>query len=444
MLVRLASLTERLRSSLFFVPTAYVVAGAVLALIGVEVDRSIVEANTDLPFGLTSTVDSARAVLGTVAAATISFAGIAFSVSLLVIQLASSQYSPRIVHGLLRDPFSKRIMGIVVGTFTYCLVVLRSVRTSLEEGGDPVIPNISVGVAVLLGVLAILSTIAFIDHSAHSMDVSRILATGMDDGVRTIRKLWLAEDAEHPPTRLDVDDQALHGDPPADHLVIAHAGDGWIANMDLRALCEAADPGGTVRLETEVGRYAIGGTPLCTVWPAPDDPDAATERARRAVVTGSSRTTEQDVGYGVRQLADVALRALSPGVNDPTTAQDAIFHLGSVLRELLEHAPPPLATPMEGDRVLLRPQRLDHAELVDLAFDEVRLAAAGQPTVSIYLLELLHLLDQVAVSGPGGDDCPAVRRQAALIRTSADHPDLGAHDADRIRRAHDRRFGPPT
>jgi uncharacterized membrane protein len=443
-LLRLAAVNERLRSSLFFVPMAYVGLGLLLGVLGVAVDRTIVDDGTDLPFGLTSTVDSARAVLGTVASATISFAGIAFSVSLLVIQLGSSQFSPRIVHGLLRDPFSKRIMGIVIGTFTFCLVVLRSVRGPLEEGGDPVIPNLSVGLAVLLGVVSILSTIAFIDHAAHAMDVTRILATGRSDGVGTVHRLWDDGEGEDRPVALDVDDRTLRGDPPADHLVVTHAGDGWIQNMGLHDLCEAAPPGATIRLETEVGRYAIAGTPLCTIWPAPDDPDAAAERVRRAVVTGSSRTTEHDVGYGVRQLADVALRALSPGVNDPTTAQDALFHMGSVLRAVLEHEPPPLATQMEDDRVLLRPQRLDHAEMIDLAFDELRLAAAGQPTVCIYVLELAHLLDQVARDLGRDDARRAIRTQAALVRTNADDPDLGAHDADRIRDAHDRRFGPDT
>ena len=98
----------------------------------------------ELPLGLTSTVDSARAVLSTIAGATITFAGIAFSVSLLIIQLASSQYSPRVVHTLFRDPFNRRVMGLVVGTFTYCVIVLRSVRSPLEQGGQPIIPNLSV------------------------------------------------------------------------------------------------------------------------------------------------------------------------------------------------------------------------------------------------------------------------------------------------------------
>jgi len=433
--VRLRPLSERLRGSLFFVPVLYVVGGLLLGIIGVELDRQIVDTNTDLPFGLTSTVDSARAVLETVGGATITFAGIAFSISLLVIQLASSQYSPRVVHGLLRDPFTKRVMGVVVGTFTYCLVVLRSVRGPLEESGDPVIPNISVAVGVLLGVVAIMAIIAFINHSAHTMDVSRILARATEDGMAAARRLWDEEPG------VGSDPERLPEAPP-DHLVVTHAADGWVRDIDFDRVVAAAPSGGTVRIATEVGRYAVAGTPLCAIWPAPHEPDEARAEAREAITTGDSRTVEQDVGYAVRQLADVALRALSPGINDPTTAQDAIFHLGSVLRELLSRHPPRLAAPVDGDRLLLRPERLGPRELIGTAFDEVRLAAQGMPTVCIYLLELLHLLDEaVEDDGPARD---ALRRQAALVRAGVEHAGLGTHDADRIRDAHDHRFGPPV
>jgi uncharacterized membrane protein len=292
-----------------------------------------------------------------------------------------------------------------------------------------------VAVAVVLGVVSILAIVAFIDHSAHSMDVSRILSRATSDAVRSIERLWEEAGAEDGPDAAP--------DPPPDHLVVLQDEDGWIKHIDLEAVTGAVGPRGTVRLDTEVGRYAVAGTPLCTMWPAPDDGEAAREKARDAVVIGRSRTVEQDVGYGVRQLADVALRALSPGINDPTTAQDAAFHMGSVLRELLVRRPPLLVTPMSDGRRLVRPERLGHVELIDLAFDEVRIAADGQPTVCIYLLELLHLLDQVAGEHGATAARDALRRQAALIRAGVDRSELGAHDADRVRSAHDRRFGPP-
>jgi uncharacterized membrane protein len=400
-----AAVVERIRSSLFFVPGAFLIAGVLLGFGTVELDRQVVDTNTDLPIVLTSTVDSARAVLGTVASATLTVAGIAFSISLLVIQLASSQYSPRVLHSLLRDPLSKRVMGVVVATFAYCLVVLRAVRGPLEEDGDPTIPNVSVAIAVVLGIVSILLIIAFIDHSARTMDVSRILTSATDSALASVRRLWAPTPGEH---EREVP-AAAAGDAPEPHLLVELDTHGWVQQLDLEKVVQAAPPGGTVRLEIEVGRYAVAGTPLCRVWPVPDDVEAAREKARAAVLTGSSRSVEHDVGYGIRQLVDVALRALSPSVNDPTTAQDAMFHTG-------------------------------HVELVDLAFDEIRIAAAGMPTMCIYLLELLALLDESA-----GEGRPEVRaamaRQASMIRASAGRADLDPRDADRIRDAHDRRFG---
>lgn len=437
MAVHFAAFSERLRSSLFFVPMAFVVLGLALGLTGIRIDETLVADGTDLPFGLTSTVDSARAVLSTIAGATITFAGIAFSISLLLIQQASSQYSPRVVHGLFRDPFNKRVMGIVVGTFTYCLVVLRSVRGPLEQDGTPIIPNLSVGVGVVFGLVSILSIVAFIDHSAHSMDVSKILSRTVTSAIEQIRVLWREldhdEDADDPG---EIPDEAENGD-----LVVRLDEDGWIQQIDLEGLSRAAAPGGTVLLSVAVGRYAVSGTTLCSIRPAPTDADAAADRARDAVVVGETRTMQQDVGYGVRQLADVALKALSPGINDPTTAQDAIFHQGSLLHELLTRRPPPRRQQMDGDRLVLLPEAATHRDLVDLAIDEIRLASRGMPQVCIYLLELIRLVEDSLGDRPVESAREALRDQAILIRDGAADADLSDHDRRRIEDAWRVRFG---
>lgn len=439
MSLRTSALAERIRNSLLFVPMAFVVGAVILGVVVPEVDEAFLENSDDLPFSLTSTVDSARAVLTVVASATITVAGIAFSVSLLIIQLASSQYSPRVVTGLFRDPFNKRVMGIVVGTFTYCLIVLRSVRSSLESDGDPLIPNLSVGLATLLGVVSIMAILAFINHSAHTMDVSRILDDVTQSALTQVRRLWsLPED-------VDPEEAAEGSGPPVDVLTVEFRDHGWLQSIDLDRLTEAADPGGTVRLETRVGRYAVAGTPMCTIWPRPDDEDAAMRRARDSVVIGEARTSPQDVAYGVRQLADVALKALSPSVNDPTTAQDAMFHLGSVLRELLSRRPPRARQTMAGGTTLLLSEGPTHEELIHLGFDEVRIAAAEMPTASIYLLEIIRLLvdssseDDLALGGP------ALLAQARAIRDGvAASSSLLPADIRRVVDAYDRRFGSVT
>jgi uncharacterized membrane protein len=384
---------------------------------------------------LTSTVDSARAILTTVAAATISFAGIAFSIALLVIQLASSQYSPRVVHTLFRDPFNRRVVALVVGTFTYCIVVLRSVRGPLEQGAEAVIPNLSVAMAVLLGIASILGIVAFINHSAHSMDVSEILEQATAETISQVHAAWspVTDDSRtEPPTPVLIE--------PPGHLVRFVDG-GWIQRVDVQAIADLVPPGGYIELHSAPGRYAVVGAALCSVSGTVEDPDRLDASVRRAVVVGPSRTMQHDPTYGLRQIVDVGVRALSPGVNDPTTAQDAIFHMAAAVTEMLRHDPPPHVRRCERGGQLLVPTP-SRDDVVGLAFDELRRSAAPHPTVSVYLLEAIDLIRQALVLEGLGARAEPLERQADLIARGTEMvDDLLAEDRDVVRRAHERRGG---
>lgn len=436
MTLGLQALAERARGSLFLVPTVYVVAAVLAGELTLQLDESW-SSRSQLPLVGEATVDNARAVLSTIATATVTIAGIAFSVSLLVIQLASSQYSPRVVHNLVRDPFSKRVMGIVLGTFTYCLVVLRSVRGPLDDGGDPVVPTISLTVAMVLGVLAVLAIVAFINHSAHSMDISELLHEVTSSSLHATRETW-PERSEPAPTAAGT---APEAPPSGEGWAVAFAGNGWIQRIDDDALLGLVPPGGTVLVHTAVGRYAVADTPLCTMWPAPAAASrrGVDEAARRAILLGRTRTMVQDASYGVRQLVDVALRALSPGVNDPTTAQDAIFHLAAVLRESLRRPEPPRVRLDEDGRRLLRPELPSHAEVIGLAFDELRQAAAPHPTVCVYLLEAMHLLCQ-SLPESASAAASLLEEQARLLVEASAAEALIEHDQARVRDAFAARF----
>lgn len=433
MRLRLSSFAEELRSSFFFVPMVAVVVAIVLGFLGLEIDQRIDPGSAELPFGLSSTVDSARAVLTTIAGATITFAGIAFSISLLIIQLASSQYSPRVVHTLFRDRFNRRVMALVVGTFTYCVIVLRSVRSAIEDGGDPVIPNLSVSLAVLLGIATILAIVAFINHSAHSMDVSEILDRVRREATAHVRREWRAPNGDDPTAFTELD-------PDAPTALVRFDRAGWIQQLDIEGLLECLPAGGWMRLESFPGRYAIKGTPVCTVSPPPDDEDLLARRVCASVAIGDTRTMQQDASYGLRQLVDVSLKALSPGINDPTTAQDAIFHAAAVLAELLLRDPPPVErTGEEGRRVVLVQQHT-HEEMISLAFDEVRRAASEQPTVCVYLLEALELLREALIAADLPDRTVALAAQARLVVAGCEEADLLAADLHLVRTAYAKRF----
>lgn len=433
----LQGLVERFRSSLFLVPMIAVFAAIASAAAAIGVDRGLEQNGAELPLGFASTVDSARAILGTVAGATISFAGIAFSVSLLTIQQASNQFSPRVVHTLFRDPFNKRVMALVVGTFTYCLLVLRSVRSPLEDGGAPVIPNLSVAVAVGLGIVTILAIVAFIDHSAHSMDISRILEGVQHDALDRICAEWVPADAS------DAGPPAPEPPGVVEHTVRFDR-NGWVQQLDVDALVCCVQQGETMWVDAYPGRYAIEATPLCRLSAplAGGDGDGLEGRVRAAVSIGPTRTMQQDVSFGLRQLSDVALKALSPGVNDPTTAQDAIFHSVAVLAELLRRDPPPSVRTAEGYGRVVLVEQLTHDDLVHLAFDEVRRAAVSQPAVCIYLLEALSLLVESTTAAGHRERTDALRDQARLTVAGCAAADLLPEDVRSVEDAHRRRFGP--
>lgn len=446
----LSALVERLRASLFVVPMVAVFFAIGAGLATITVDSMVEEPAESLPLVVVSTVESARAVLSTVASATIAFAGVAFSITLLTIQRASNQYSPRVVHTVFRDPFNRRIMALVVGTFTYCVIVLRSVRSALEAGGEAVVPNLSVAVAVVAGIATILGIVAFINHNAHAMNIGEILDRVRHDAVAQARRAWPPAERDETGGDGDRDDavDAVAGDMPEDvpppEVPVRFELSGWVQQVDEEALFACLPDGHALRVETYPGHHAIAGAVLGTIPRSLAGRDGIEDQVRGSIVIGNSRTLQQDVAYGLRQLADVALRALSPSINDPATAQDAMYHAAAVLAELLHREAPAEVRHGPRDTWLLMPGRPTHAELVDLTFDEVRRAGADQPSVCVHLLEVLSILHESTASLGLTDRCPPLVAQADLVLAGAEAAGLLPHDLWTVRRAHAERFGGTT
>lgn len=240
--LRLSALAERLRANLFVVPMAAVLFAAGAGIATVTVDSSIDDPES-LPLVVLSTVESARSVLSTIASATIAFAGVAFSITLLTIQRTSTQYSPRVVDTVFRDPFNRRVMALVVGTFTYCVIVLRSVRSALESGGEAVVPNLSVAVAVVAGIATILATVAFINHNAHAVNIGEILDRVRHDAVARARRAW-------PPAGEGEPDGEMPEDVPPPEVPVRFDHSGWVQLIDEEALFACLPDGHALRVVT--------------------------------------------------------------------------------------------------------------------------------------------------------------------------------------------------
>lgn len=427
-MLRVRAFLERVRGSLFYIPALYVVVAVGLAWGVVRLETAAADVVRALPL-VTTTVESARSVLTTIAAATITVAGIVFSVTVVSVQLASSQFSPRVLRGFLRDRFQQGVIGVVVGTFSYCLFVL--VGTRLSEPGAELspAPSLAVTIAIVLALAAIVAIIAFIDHSARSMQAGEIIRRVTAETHELIDRMCTPV-GEAPPG------SGGTAVPSGPGLLVRADAEGWVQQLDPGGLLEAAPPGATLRLDVRVGSFVAVGMPLCTVW-APDlDDDRAEEVAdavRGSVAVGGARTMQQDIAFGVRQLVDIAVRALSPGINDPTTAYEAIVHLGALLAHVAHRDLPPRVRTDDEGRTLVAAADLDHADLVERAFAQVRVAAASHPSVSIAILRVIGDLEALLRHRGLDDRIPPLREQAALVVAGAvDAIDL-AHDRDRVR-----------
>lgn len=402
-LLWLRAVAERLGQSLFFLPAVMVLGSVALAELGQLVDQWFDEGVLGGRFD--TTVDGARAVLSTIAGATITAASVVLSLTLVAVQLSSSQYSPRSLGNFLGDRIQQVVIGSVLGTFTYSMLVLREVRGPIDSDGDAVVPLISVGVAVALALGSLIALIASINHTAQTLRVENVLDRTSTRTIGAVRTR-LAEpggtgDEQRAPDEIGEGEFFSHG--PSGVAYVAAPRSGWVQQISEEAMAAAVPPGSVLRLAVAPGHHVLEGTPMVYVRPLPPDIEAVRVEVLRSLVIGSRRTLQQDIGFGILQLEDVALRALSPSVNDPNTAVDVVNRMGSVLLEIMSRAEFPRAADMDG-RTLVRAEEPDHERYVQAALDGIRRHGAAEPRVLTAIVHMIgDLRGELSRRRPGAD-----------------------------------------
>jgi uncharacterized membrane protein len=403
--MNLQAVLERVRGSLFYIPALFIAGALGLAWVTVWIDTTHADLVANVPFLLRTTVDSARAVLATTAGATITVAAIVFSVTLVSVQLASSQFSPRVLRGFLRNRFQQVVIGIVMGSFTYELAVLAVTRAHFGVATEVTTRSVSVTLAFAFAVIAVLAIVGFIDHSTRVMDVSELLRRVTNETLTRIEALHLVERAELSEDGVDVGAGAA--------VAIAAGSHGWVQQANLARIFQAVPPGTLIRLDAEPGDYVSDLQPVVTVW-CPVEHDGVTHAVRNAFVLGRNRTMQQDVRFGFRQIVDIALRALSPGINDPRTAVQCIEHLGTVLEAMSERFMPPRVVHGPDGKRVFRPNALTFDGYITLAIEEIRQAAATQPVVITSLLRRMARIDASLRATGREQQLSELHRQARL------------------------------
>lgn len=300
-----------LRSSLWFIPTVLLIAAMTLAFGLVEVDAAFGDRFKPwgwLPF-LKAGAAGARGMLEAIASSMITVAGLAFSITIVTLSLASTQYTPRILRNFMRDRANQSVLGVFIGIYAYCLIVLRAIRDSSDTGGG-FVPLIAVSVGVLLALVGIGYLIFFIHHIAAAIQASTILDSITKETLRAVDRLF--------PQNLGV---SAEGKFAAQETVeenrwyrIAAKSNGYIQSVDATSLWKfATDEKVILRLDKEIGEFVVVGESIASSSRELDCQALGT--VRQLFVIGSFRTVDQDVSFGIRQIVDIALKALSPGIN---------------------------------------------------------------------------------------------------------------------------------
>ncbi|CAJ1509394.1 DUF2254 domain-containing protein [[Mycobacterium] holstebronense] len=418
--VRAAALAYRFRESLFALPLVIVFGGMALAVITRVADRNI---GPSPRFLLKMDSGVATTLLSTIAGATITTAGVIFSLTIVSLQLASSQLSPRVMRWFIRDRLSQVVIGLLVASFVYCVLSLPDL-----DGSSPVpAPPLTVTVAVVLTIATVITIIAHVDHLAHRLEVGQVVREIAAEGSMVIDAVAAAAAHERPAHEADMD-------VPPDALRLTSPGNGWVSQVNPQRLLAAIPAGTTIRLDTRVGAYIHLGQPLVTIWPVPANPDRVRDKLSRAVVVSDSRTMQEDVDFAFRQLVDIGLRALSSAINDPTTAVEATLRVGSLLRRVLTVPPRPRAVAGPDGRILLRPWDLDPKEYIGHGFDQLRQVAPSQPMVAAAILRVLRMLVAHVKEYGRPEHLPALREQTDLLLESLEMaPDLHPRDLARLK-----------
>jgi uncharacterized membrane protein len=383
MMTRLVVFWGSLRDSLWLIPTVLAVAGIALAFFAVGVDsRGLGGGSLNYPWDFGGGVAGARGVLSTIAGSIITVTGVVFSITVVALQLASSQFTPRALSTFTGDRVTQVVLGLLIGTFAYSLVVLRTVRSASSDF-DVFVPSLSVTIAIGLALACIGGLVFFIDHTSQSIQPSFLIARIAGDTIRRAGRLFPE------PFERGSSGDVQSSEPASGEAGVTEASEtGYVLGIDEAALLDlAASTGMTaIRAEVEIGAFVLSGAPIVSVWPASALSDGAVSRLRRAVAIGWQRSPEHDVELGIRQIVDIALRALSPGVNDPTTARLCIDHLSEVIVFLGGRAMPRALRVDPRGQTLLVGRQPEFEAFVAYAFSEIRHFGAGTPSVAAQLV----------------------------------------------------------
>lgn len=390
MKIKLLKLWDSLHSSYWFVPTLMATIAIALAFGMVTLDRLGMSGPIEkLGWIYSGGPEGARTLLSSVAGSMITVAGTVFSITLVALQLASSQFGPRLIRNFMQDTGNQVVLGTFIATFIYCLLVLRTIH---GQDYEVFVPQISVTVGILLAIASIGVFIYFIHHASTSIQSSYIIAQVGSDIDKAIDRLF-PEKIGHgvANSRRSVEEIPANFHREASPILATSSG--YLQAIDDEKLMQIAKSKNLIlRLKYGPGKFIVQGSEIVAVWPNKAVDKNLAKQIHQLFILGRQRTEQQDIEFSIDQLVEIAVRAISPGVNDPFTAISCIDRLSVALCGLAEREFPSPYRYDEEKNLRVIAERVTFVGIIDAAFNQIRQYSKPDVAVQIRLLETIAVI----------------------------------------------------
>lgn len=407
--VKLSKFWDTLRSSYWFLPGLMALAGIMLAFVMLALDQAETVKTGELSWIYTGGPEGARGLLSAVASSMVTVAATAFSITIVALQLAASNFGPRLLRNFMQDTGNQIVLGTFIATFLYCLLVLRTIH---GEDYNLFVPQLSITVGIVLAIASIGVLIYFIHHASTIIQASHVIAGVADELDDAIDRLFPEEVGQTEPEKHSAI-AAIPKDFDVQACPIRSTHTGYLQAIDDQLLLKLACKHNLLlRLMTEPGEFIAKGNCLMLVYPGEQSSQKLTNAINRAFLVGKERTEQQDIEFPINQLVEIALRALSPGINDPFTAIRCIDRLSAGLSRLAGRQLPSAYRYDDDHKLRVIAEPIAFEQLVDTAFNQIRHYGKADVAVTLHLLKAVA---QIASHTHCPRDRLALEQQAEMI-----------------------------
>lgn len=427
---KLKFLWQELTGSFWFIPMFIILFSIVLASVLIYVDRIVDTSSVDyLNSILTESADSARSVLSTISGAMIGVAGTVFSITLVALTLASSQFGSRLLRNFMHERLNQVVLGTYVSTYVYCLIVLNVVK---DNDSQVFIPTISILVAIIIAIGNIVLLIIFIHFISTSIQADKVISDISTSLMRNIENIF-SEELE------GEDDTAGHETKDLEHYLdefpncktLLSPKGGYLQYLHNQSLFDVAKTNDYIIVSHHrIGSYIVKGESLLSLYSKTEFTEESSTGFESNFVVGNSRTPQQDAEHSIHQMVEIACRALSPGINDPFTAISCIDNLTSTMCYLTQVKFPSKYKFDDNEQLRYVFKPLTYQGMLDASFLQIRQFSKGSPSVVIRLMEAMITIHNFT---PHPIHKKAVKEHAEMIMRVAESSFEDAHDLEDIR-----------